>query len=104
MRCLSGALCSGARTFRSHPGFTLAPFSGLEPEVLALGASRPRVARQFPTEAPMLGVGGSVAGVFLANWACRGVMWSISGPGVGYIELVLDARVLTFTADRTGGL
>jgi putative ABC transport system permease protein len=65
---------------------------------LAIGAGRLRIARQFLTEALMLGAAGSLAGLFLAYWACRGVMWSVSGTAVGYLKLVIDTRVLAFTA------
>lgn len=64
---------------------------------LALGARRLRLARQFLTESLMLGVGGSLAGLFLAYCACRAVTWSISGTAVGYLTLALDARVVSFT-------
>src|SRR5215472_50558 len=66
---------------------------------LALGASRRRLILQLLAEGLMLAIGGGVAGIFVANAFCRGIVWLLSTQSnLLELNLALDWRVLTFTA------
>jgi putative ABC transport system permease protein len=65
----------------------------------ALGASRPRIIRQFLTESALLAAISGGAGVILANWLIKGftaLMPRLTIPTA--VEVAVDWRVLLFTA------
>jgi putative ABC transport system permease protein len=66
---------------------------------VALGASRARLLRQMLTESIVLAALGGIIGVGVAV-AARDGIWSLRPPFLGdnFVDLTLDARVLTFTA------
>jgi predicted permease len=64
---------------------------------LALGASRPRLARQLVIESLLLAAIGTAAGVAVAHWGSRLLVAQLSTDAVS-LELPLDARLLAFTA------
>ncbi len=66
---------------------------------MALGASRWRVARQLLTESLLLAAMGAVAGIPLAAWLGRSLLWLL--PPVGFpvtFDFNLNADMLGFTA------
>jgi predicted permease len=66
---------------------------------LALGGSRPALARQFLAECGLLAAAGAVLGVGLAQGLSRLLIWALSTTeGAPAITLRLDWRVLGFTA------
>ncbi len=63
---------------------------------LALGASRPRVVRQLLTESLLVAAAGTLAGVWLAHAALRGVV-QLGPASIPWIDtLHLDGRALAF--------
>jgi predicted permease len=65
---------------------------------LAIGASRPRIIRQFLTESLVLAAIGGALGVALAWQGSRLLLWLIStNPIPVAIDVTPDARTLTFT-------
>ncbi len=66
---------------------------------LALGGSRPALARQFLAECGLLATVGALLGVGLAQGLSRVLVWSLATQGgAPTLELGLDWRVLAFTA------
>src|SRR3954469_10491144 len=78
----------------------LARTAGRQREIalrLALGASRPRLIRQFLTESILLALLGGAAGMVAAVWATD-LLVAWLGNRIGAGEVRLDAVVLAFTA------
>ena len=70
---------------------------------LALGASRPRLLRQFVVESALLAFVGAVAGMALAQVLSRVLVWAISGrDAIPALAIVTDWRTLLFTAFVAG--
>src|SRR5262245_25015771 len=66
---------------------------------LALGAARFRLIRQLFTESLLLAASGGALGLALAWWSKRFLLEMVaSGRNPIYLNVTLDARVLTFTA------
>src|SRR5262245_39538840 len=66
---------------------------------LALGAGRFRLIRQLFTESLLLAASGGALGLALAWWSKRFLLEMVaSGRNPIYLNVTLDARVLTFTA------
>jgi predicted permease len=63
----------------------------------ALGASRPRLMRQWLTESVLLGVAGGVVGLILAVWANQILVSQLQSTPLAALEFGLDYRVLAFT-------
>ncbi|MBC7929247.1 MAG: ABC transporter permease, partial [Rubrivivax sp.] len=63
----------------------------------ALGASRPRLIRQWLTESVLLGVMGGAFGLLLALWANDLLVSYAQATPLASIDLGLDYRVLAFT-------
>ena len=63
----------------------------------ALGATRPRLVRQWLTESILLGVAGSGLGLLLALWANQLLISYLQTTPLASLELGLDWRVLAFT-------
>jgi len=63
----------------------------------ALGASRPRLVRQWLTESLLLGVAGGVLGLLLALWANQLLISYLRTTPLALLELGLDWPVLAFT-------
>jgi putative ABC transport system permease protein len=63
----------------------------------ALGATRPRIVRQFLTEAMVLAFAGAAAGLLLALWSQRWLTSLASAGLPGAEHALLDSRVLLFT-------
>ena len=65
---------------------------------LALGASRPRLARQLLAESLMLALSGAAIGLVFAQWGSRTLVAQLTTLGSAvYLNLTLDWRVLGFT-------
>ncbi|MEN3339375.1 MAG: hypothetical protein V7647_3051 [Acidobacteriota bacterium] len=64
---------------------------------LALGATRARIVRQLLTEAVVLSLAGSVAGLWLASWAARALIGLTPGSVLRLSDTHTDPVVLTFT-------
>jgi len=66
---------------------------------LALGGSRPALARQFLAECGLLAIAGALLGVALAQGLSRILIWSLATQGgAPTLDLGLDWRVFAFTA------
>jgi predicted permease len=66
---------------------------------LAIGASRGRLVRQLFSESLLLAVFGATAGVLLARWLSRTLVWLLATDSNGpVLDLGADWRVLAFTA------
>jgi len=63
----------------------------------ALGATRPRLVRQWLTESILLGVAGGGLGLLLALWANQLLISYLQTTPLASLELGLDWRVLAFT-------
>jgi predicted permease len=63
----------------------------------ALGATRPRLLRQWLTESILLGVAGGALGLLLALWANQLLLSYLQTTPLASLELGLDWRVLAFT-------
>jgi predicted permease len=63
----------------------------------ALGASRPRLIRQWLTESVLLGIIGGAAGLLLALWANDLLVSYARATPLAALDLRLDYRVLAFT-------
>ena len=64
----------------------------------AIGASRPRIARQMLTENLLLGCMGGAAGLAVAYWTLKFVIAAAPAGIQGLDKVHLDARILWFTA------
>ena len=64
---------------------------------LALGATRARIVRQLLTEAVVLSIAGSVAGLWLASWAARVLVGLTPGGVLRLSDTHTDPVVLGFT-------
>ena len=63
----------------------------------ALGATRPRLLRQWLTESILLGVAGGAVGLLLALWANQLLTSYLQTTPLASLDLGLDWRVLAFT-------
>jgi predicted permease len=63
----------------------------------ALGATRPRLVRQWLTESILLGVAGGALGLLLALWANQLLISYLQTTPLASLDLRLDWRVLAFT-------
>ncbi|HEY3027291.1 MAG TPA: ABC transporter permease [Pyrinomonadaceae bacterium] len=63
----------------------------------ALGATRPRLLRQWLTESILLGVAGGAVGLLLALWANQLLISYLQTTPLASLDLGLDWRVLAFT-------
>ena len=63
----------------------------------ALGATRPRLVRQWLTESILLGVAGGALGLLLALWANQLLISYLQTTPLASLDLGLDWRVLAFT-------
>ena len=63
----------------------------------ALGATRPRLVRQWLTESVLLGIGGGVFGLILALWVNQLLLSYLQTTPLASLDLRLDWRVLAFT-------
>jgi predicted permease len=64
---------------------------------VALGAGRWRLARQLLTESLLLGLGGGLLGLLLANWSLAGILALQAGRLPRADEVQIDGTVLAFT-------
>jgi predicted permease len=65
----------------------------------ALGATRPRLARQFFAESLLISLAGAAVGLIFAHWGSRLVVQQLSTWRTAvFLDLPLDWRVLGFTA------
>jgi predicted permease len=62
---------------------------------LALGAGRRRIVRQLLTESAVLAAGGGALGLLVGMWG-RNVLWSFRPVANNFVDLTIDARVITF--------
>jgi len=67
----------------------------------ALGASRPRIARQLLTESLLLSALGGGAGIVLAGWGIQGLLALVPADLPAYGAIGLDPVVLAFCAGVT---
>ncbi len=63
----------------------------------ALGATRPRLVRQWLTESILLGVAGGALGLLLALWANQLLISYLQTTPLASLDLGIDWRVLAFT-------
>lgn len=71
---------------------------------LALGASRWRLVRQLLTESAVLSVGGTAAGLLIARWGIRALLWALSYPGEPILlDLSWDVKLVGFAVAITLG-
>jgi len=63
----------------------------------ALGATRPRLVRQWLTESVLLGIAGGALGLLLAMWANQLLISFLQTTPLASLDLALDLRVLAFT-------
>jgi predicted permease len=63
----------------------------------ALGASRPRLIRQWLTESVVLGIAGGAVGLLIGVWSNQLLISYLQATPLASIDLSLDWRVLTFT-------
>ncbi|MEP6820304.1 MAG: ABC transporter permease [bacterium] len=63
----------------------------------ALGATRPRLVRQWLTESVLLGIAGGALGLLLALWANQLLISYLQTTPLASLDLRLDYRVLAFT-------
>jgi predicted permease len=63
----------------------------------AIGASRPRLIRQWLTESLLLGVASGALGLLLAMWANRLLIAYLQSTPLAALDFGLDYRVLAFT-------
>jgi putative ABC transport system permease protein len=63
----------------------------------ALGATRPRLIRQWLTESVVLGIAGGTVGLLLGLWSNQLLISYLQATPLASIDLSLDWRVLTFT-------
>jgi putative ABC transport system permease protein len=63
----------------------------------ALGASRPRLIRQWLTESVVLGIAGGAVGLLLGLWSNRLLISYLQATPLASLNLRLDWRVLIFT-------
>jgi len=63
----------------------------------ALGASRPRLIKQWLTESVILGIAGGSLGLLLALWANQLLITYLQNTPLASLDLSLDYRVLVFT-------
>jgi predicted permease len=63
----------------------------------ALGATRPRLVRQWLTESVLLGVAGGALGLILAVWANQLLISYLQTTPLAALDFGLDYRVLAFT-------
>ncbi|HEY6120031.1 MAG TPA: ABC transporter permease, partial [Pyrinomonadaceae bacterium] len=64
----------------------------------ALGASRPRLVRQWLTESVLLGIAGGALGLLLAFWANQLLISYLQSTPLASLDLGVDYRVLAFTS------
>ena len=63
----------------------------------ALGASRPRLVRQWLTESVVLGIAGGAVGLLFALWSNQLLISYLQNTPLASLDLALDWRVLAFT-------
>lgn len=69
---------------------------------LTLGATRGRLVRQLLTESIALSVSAAVAGLFIAHWGRRILLWALSFPGEPILlDFSWDAKLVAFSLGIT---